>query len=61
MERLIDVDDLAAYLKRPRAWVHNNHKRLGIPSFKVGGGLRFKPSAVEKWLEACSSDLGDWR
>jgi excisionase family DNA binding protein len=64
MEALMDVEDLAAYLKQKKQRVYNNHAWLGIPSIKVGNSIRFKPSAVEKWVEWVeerSSDYGGWR
>ena len=52
-EPLMDIDDLAAYLKRPKSWVYDNHGERGerIPVIKKGQGLRFRRAAVDRWLE----------
>lgn len=50
-EPLWNVDDLCMFLNRPKSWVHQNWRKAGIPAFKVGNELRFKPSAIEAWLD----------
>jgi len=52
MEALITVEDVAAYLGRPKSWVYDNYKRLGIPARKIGQAVRFKPSDVVAWADA---------
>jgi excisionase family DNA binding protein len=56
METLMDVTDLAAMLKRPDSWVYDNYRKLGIPFVRVGRGLRFKPSEIERWLDEHSGE-----
>lgn len=55
MEALMDVGDLARVLKRPKSWVYENYLTEGIPHTRVGGGLRFRPSRIERWLDARSA------
>lgn len=51
----MDVGDLARVLKRPKSWVYENYIAEGIPHTRVGGGLRFRPSRIERWLESRSA------
>jgi len=48
---LMDTQRLATRLGRSRYWVQTNHKRLGIPSFKIGNSFYFVEPEVETWLE----------
>ncbi|MGI5398524.1 helix-turn-helix domain-containing protein [Streptomyces sp. CA-135486] len=45
------VDDVAAYLAKPRSWVYENWKQCGIPFRKVGQALRCRPSDLDRWLD----------
>lgn len=48
-EELLTVDELAAYLKKPKSWIYdNNHE---IPHFMVGREYRYRLSEVLAWLE----------
>jgi excisionase family DNA binding protein len=51
--RLLGVRELASYLgvsdSTVYAWRHN---RMGPPSIKVGGAIRYRPEDVEAWLES---------
>lgn len=51
----MDIADLAMTLKRPKSWVYDNYKSLGIRYYSIGNGVRFKPSEVTKWIndQAC--------
>jgi len=48
---LLDTKALASKLGKSRYWVQTNHKRLGIPSFKIGNAYFFVEPEVEAWLE----------
>lgn len=50
-DALMTVDDLAKYLSKPKSWVYDNHKPLGIPSCRIGQAIRFRREAVEAWLD----------
>jgi excisionase family DNA binding protein len=45
------VDEVAAYLRIPRASVYKLAQRGKIPCQKVGRHWRFRREAVEGWLE----------
>ena len=48
---LMDTNDLAHKLGKSRYWVQTNHRRQGIPSFKIGNGFYFVEIEVDSWLE----------
>lgn len=50
MENLMDVGGLAEVLRVKKSWIYDNYLKLGIPFVKVGKGVRFRPSEVERWL-----------
>lgn len=45
------MQDAGKHLGRPPSWIYDNHKRLGIPAFKVGSRLGFRLSELDNWLE----------
>jgi excisionase family DNA binding protein len=51
-DRLVDVQELAAYLNLPvktlYAW---RYRREGPPAFRVGRHLRYRWSDVELWIQ----------
>jgi excisionase family DNA binding protein len=51
MEKLLTADELSEILKVSTStiyrWVHYEY----IPHFKLGGAVRFRQNAVEKWLK----------
>lgn len=44
------MDELAAYLKKPKSWVYDNAHE--IPHMRVGREYRFRLSEVNAWLES---------
>ena len=48
---LLDTRALARKLGKSRYWVQTNHRRQGIPSFRIGNGFFFVEVEVESWLE----------
>jgi excisionase family DNA binding protein len=52
--RLMDVAEVAEYLKVPVGWVrdHSNGKRPPeLPSFKLGKYRRFRLDEIQRWME----------
>ncbi|WP_236246509.1 helix-turn-helix domain-containing protein [Streptomyces sp. CC210A] len=45
------MDEVAAYLDKPKSWVYGNWRSLGIPFKKVGNVLRCRPSELSEWLD----------
>jgi excisionase family DNA binding protein len=52
-DRLWDTNDVAKYLKVSRSWVYHRAEAGQLPCVRVGGLLRFDPSAI------CASVRGD--
>jgi len=52
MDRLIDVDELAQYLKLRRQTIYNWLHQKKIAGIKVGGVWRFDRREVDAWLKS---------
>ena len=50
-EALWDANDVAHYLKVSRSWVYQKAEAGLLPSFRIGGLLRFNPEAVRAWAQ----------
>lgn len=48
-ERLWKVKDVAAYLQVSQSWVYQHAASGVLPSLKIGGLLRFDPTAIRNW------------
>ena len=51
-ESLMTVEDLAAYLSKPKSWVYDNHRKASIPSCRIGQSIRFRRTAVDRWIDS---------
>ncbi len=54
MHHLMDVDELAQYLKLKKQTIYNWLNLRKISGIKIGGVWRFDRREVEKWLKAQS-------
>lgn len=52
MARLIDIDDLASYLKLKKQTIYNWLHEGKISGIKVGGVWRFDRREVDAWLRS---------
>lgn len=52
MSRLIDVDELADYLKLKKQTIYNWLSARKISGIKVGGVWRFDRREIEAWLRS---------
>lgn len=50
MQRLIDIEDLAGYLKLRKQTIYNWLHQRKISGIKVGGVWRFDRREVDAWL-----------
>jgi len=51
LDRLLSVEDLAAYLGVPLATIYAwRYRRQGPPGFRVGRHLRFREKDIEEWI-----------
>jgi excisionase family DNA binding protein len=52
MARLIDIDELAHYLRLQKQTIYNWLHQRKISGIKVGGVWRFDPKEVGAWLRS---------
>jgi len=52
MTRLIDIDELAAYLKLKKQTIYNWLNQGKISGIKVGGVWRFDRREIDAWLRS---------
>lgn len=57
-DEIFTPESLAEYLKVDRSWVYKKVHTKEIPFFKNGKYVRFKKSAIDKWIEENSFKLG---
>gem|GEM_PF-1903143 len=50
--RLLSVDELAAYLGVPKQTVYGCWRQWGLRGYRVGRYLRFRERHVEEWLQS---------
>lgn len=50
-ERYVGTEEAAAFLDKPKSWLHNNAARLGIPRYRVGNHFRWRLSELAQWVE----------
>jgi len=52
MQRLMDVEDLAKYLKLQKQTIYNWLNQNKISGIKVGGVWRFDKREIDQWLRS---------
>lgn len=52
MKKLLDVDDLAKYLKLKKQTIYNWLNQRKISGIKIGGVWRFDKAEIDKWLQS---------
>ena len=57
MKKLLDVDDLAKYLKLRKQTIYNWLNQRKISGMKIGGVWRFDKDEIDKWLKAQSRNV----
>lgn len=57
MQRLLDVDDLARYLKLQKQTIYNWLHQRKISGIKIGGVWRFNRKEIDKWLQEQYRDV----
>jgi excisionase family DNA binding protein len=55
---LMNVNELAAYLKVHTATIYRLLKRGELPAFKIGYDWRFEKDAIDNWRRKQEEDLG---
>lgn len=51
MEKLLNITELCDLIGAKRQTVYRWVHEAFIPTLKVGGLVRFRPSEIEKWLD----------
>ena len=59
MNRLLDVDELAKYLKLQKQTIYNWLSQRKISGIKLGGVWRFDKREIDKWLQSQSRKARD--
>jgi len=54
MNHLLDVDELAGYLKLKKQTIYNWLNQRKISGIKIGGVWRFDQREIDKWLRSQS-------
>ena len=54
MKRLLDVEELAEYLKLRKQTIYNWLNQNKISGIKIGGVWRFDKAEIDRWLRAQS-------
>ncbi|NRD59716.1 helix-turn-helix domain-containing protein [Corallococcus exiguus] len=49
-EALWDANDVARFLKASRSWVYQRAQAGQLPYVKIGGLLRFEPTAIRAFI-----------
>ena len=52
MKNLLDVEDLAKYLKLQKQTIYNWLNQRKISGIKIGGVWRFDKHEIDKWLKS---------
>ena len=52
MKRLMDVDDLAKYLKLEKQTIYNWLSQRKLTGIKLGGVWRFDRYEIDRWLKS---------
>uniref|UniRef100_A0AAU2VB34 Helix-turn-helix domain-containing protein n=1 Tax=Streptomyces sp. NBC_00003 TaxID=2903608 RepID=A0AAU2VB34_9ACTN len=50
--KLMDADEVAAYLGKKKNWVYGEWKRQGLPFVKIGQQLRCRPEKLNEWIDS---------
>jgi excisionase family DNA binding protein len=54
--RFISVDEAANYLGIKKSWIYQNHKLVGMPSYKLNQKLLFKINELDSWMKIYSTN-----
>ena len=59
MNSLLDVEELAQYLKLQKQTIYNWLSQRKISGIKIGGVWRFDRKEIDKWLKSQSRKIRD--
>ncbi len=55
-DNVFSVEALSEYLKTDVSWVRKQVSAMTIPFFKAGKYVRFRKSAIDKWIKSQSRE-----
>lgn len=58
MEKLLDVEEVAALLGVSRFTIYSWAAKRRLPAIKVGSRLMFRPSEIQRWVDRRSQPVG---
>jgi excisionase family DNA binding protein len=50
-DRLLTAEEVAAFMRVTRSWVYAETRRDGLPHVRLGRYVRYRRSAIERWME----------
>ena len=57
VEKLLTAQQAADFLNISRSHFWRLRRRYGIPTVRIGKGLRFRPEALHAWVLGCEESL----
>jgi len=54
--RFISVEEAAHFLGIKKSWIYQNHKLVGMPSYKLNQKLIFKINELEHWMKVFATE-----
>lgn len=52
MNEIMNLKEVAAYLRVHPATVRDLMKKHGLPAFRIGSDYRFRRESIDKWMAA---------
>ena len=57
-DKLLTAGEVADLIRVTRAWVYAETRRNAIPHLRLGRYVRYRRSAIEKWMQAVERGPG---
>jgi excisionase family DNA binding protein len=61
MDELLTINELSAFLKIPKSTIYSWCYQKKLPYIKMGGLLRFRKPAIERWLKEQGREEVRWK
>lgn len=59
--RLLEADDVAAYLGMRTDWVCREVRAGRLPHIRLGRAIRFRQESIDAWIRANEQGARSWR
>jgi len=60
MNKILSLNELVEYLRVSKSTLYQLSEAGKIPSFKIGKQLRFRKSAIDKWIDREEKRKARW-